>query len=215
MSSLSNLVSCVWIWLWATVHCECGAMNQDFSLVMEAFAHYGSMPWAEVFRRGSLGYSVKFFRQPSHGYEWGCPALPHRQPRHVCVRLSRYSWKLANLRVAQSSLLGHGLWVPRFIPEYLPFLPFCELKFSCRFGEAFLLIVEWPPVFENLESVQILRTSFLILITSSHCGFVLPSSSYALSRTWRGSVFQASLLRFFWLCVRDGLMLFFWTVSFY
>ena len=52
-----------------------------------------------------------------------------------------------------------------FVPKYLPFLPFCdwEFSFSFRSGEVFLLIVEWPPVFENLESVQILRTSFLIL----------------------------------------------------
>ena len=35
-----------------------------------------------------------------------------------------------------------------------------EVFFSFRLGEAFLLIVEWPPVFEILESDQILRTSF-------------------------------------------------------
>ena len=83
---------------------------------------------------------------------------------------------LPNLRVAQSSLLGHGLWVPGFCSEV------STLPSLLRLG-VFLFFSFWGSLSPNCRmassfwefGVSSNSAYFLFdFITSSHCGFLSP-----------------------------------------
>ena len=156
------------------------------------------MSW--TFQRGSLGFSVQFLGNPFIVMSWvvqlylvttsSCYVEVIQIFLEACPTLGLLSLLFSVMDCeCRGSFRGiypsfpFAIWGFLFLSFWGSFSPNCRMASS----------------FGDLGVRSNSAYFILILILSSHCGFVFPSTSYALSRTWRGLVFQASLFRFLWL----------------